>query len=78
MRRKKKTQKNEIIANNVYVNVYEVLCHAVETGVDIGWSRAHKHTDAPQAVDVIESITNAVLEEIHNYFVFPQPPNADD
>jgi hypothetical protein len=68
---KAKKNKNQINSGSIHVNVREVLCRAVETGVSVGWRRAHKHTDIPLAEDVIESITRAVMEEIHNYFEFP-------
>jgi hypothetical protein len=45
------------------VRFYPVLLHAIETGVERGWNRAHKHNDSPPA-DLIkdEIVTNIVLE----------------
>jgi hypothetical protein len=67
---KSNKKKNKINSGSIYVDIREVLCHAVETGVSVGWRRAHKHTDTPIEEDVIEDITSAVMEEIHNYFEF--------
>lgn len=58
------------------VNDYEVLTDCIENGVNIGYRRAFKHTDATEEEinkyeqRIKESIYNEVLNEICNYFRF--------
>jgi hypothetical protein len=55
------------------VRTYHVLSRAVEEGVELGWRRAHKHTDSPDEGAVRESIVNSVLGEISEWFDFDEP-----
>jgi hypothetical protein len=52
------------------VNCYAVLSECVERGVARGWSRAHKHTDKPEADQIRQCIEEALLSEICEYFAF--------
>lgn len=52
------------------VNVYSILQECVETGVERGYNRAHKHTDAPGILVIRNTIEEAVLESICEYFFF--------
>lgn len=45
-----------------------VLEVAVESGVEFGWNRAHKHNDNPTPSAIRNEITKAVLTEIHEWF----------
>lgn len=57
--------------NTLTVDVYRVLAEAVELGVQTGWRRAHKHTDHPAAETLQQAITDAVLLECSERFIFP-------
>lgn len=49
-----------------------VLEQCIETGISLGWSRAHKHTDTPTEQTVKEHIANAIWQELHDRFEFPE------
>jgi hypothetical protein len=54
------------------VNTYKVLSDCVERGVEIGWRRAHKHTDTPGEGQLRDSIYDNVMTEISEYFTFSE------
>ena len=52
------------------VNERALLESCIETGIQFGLNRAHKHTDEPSEHVVAEQIENAIWYEIDQYFVF--------
>lgn len=52
------------------VDEYKVLVMCLENGVQVGWNRAHKHSDTPEDYYVRQCIEEAVLHEIFEYFKF--------
>jgi hypothetical protein len=50
------------------VRAYEVFRRAVEEGIDYGWRRANKHTDAPGEDAIVDQIVQGVLNEVCEYF----------
>jgi len=58
------------VVGSMKVNVYVVLCRALEEGIAVGWSRAHKHTDKPTEEAVKNDIENEVLNAICEFFKF--------
>jgi len=55
---------------------YQVLCMAVEEGVTYGLTRAHKHTDKPTHDQVVNAVTEAVLNSICEWFDLEQDQEA--
>lgn len=51
-------------------NEYKVLEEAVDNGILVGWTRAHKHTEEPTGEDIRTAIFNAVMTEICEWFQF--------
>lgn len=49
---------------------YKVLTMCVETGVRRGWTRAHKHNEAPDDQQICDAIERAVTDEICEWFLF--------
>jgi len=47
---------------------YRILEMAVESGVEYGYNRAYKHTDDPSDEQIKQSISEAVLLEISEWF----------
>lgn len=56
--------------NSLKVNVYNLLSDCIDRGIDIGYRRAHKHTETPGEDIIKESIFNEVTNQICEYFVF--------
>lgn len=52
------------------VDQYKVLVMCVENGVQLGWNRAHKHSDTPEDYYIRDCIEEAVMHEIFEYFNF--------
>lgn len=44
------------------INTYNVLEHAIEEGLKLGFNRAHKHTDSPTEEDLLEHQRRAIME----------------
>jgi hypothetical protein len=57
----------------VRVKEYKVLDECVEKGINIGWHRAHKHTETPNEDQMKVEIHREVMNELAEYFIF-----ADD
>lgn len=57
-------------------NKYRLIEQCVETGIELGLNRAHKHTDSPTQQQLSEQIYRAVMNEVCEWFVFD--PIADD
>lgn len=58
------------VAGSMKVKVYEVLYRAIESGIDFGWNRAHKHTDTPSEEAFKDAILQNILTEICEVFYF--------
>lgn len=48
----------------VKVDLYKVVCRAVEEGVTFGLNRAHKHTDRPTREQLQEHVENEVISAL--------------
>lgn len=51
-----------------------LLDRCIEDGIDLGWDRAHKHTDQPTDLAIKEKIGAAIWEQIHDWFDFEELP----
>lgn len=49
-----------------------VLDMCIETGVNLGYSRAYKHTDTPSEDTIKSHIINAINNEIAEWFEFDE------
>ena len=58
------------ISGTVRVNVYRIMDDAVESGVRLGYRRAHKHVDRPAEEQICDEIQRAVMHELCEYLVF--------
>lgn len=54
-------------------NMHKVLEHVLDVGIELGWRRAHKHTDTPSAELIKNSIEQAVWDELYEWVVFDDP-----
>lgn len=52
------------------VREYELLNDCVQRGVQMGWTRAHKHTDSPTPDHIQMAILDAVMLSVAEYFIF--------
>jgi hypothetical protein len=46
----------------------QVLEMAIKSGIDFGWMRAHKHTDAPSEDLLKQEIENEIWNQIYEWF----------
>ena len=56
---------------------YALLTECVETGVALGWARAHKRHDNPTPGQIQEAVCNAVMLEIGNWFIFAEDGSVE-
>lgn len=54
-------------------NMHKILEHCIDTGIELGWRRAHKHTDTPSAELLKNSIEQALWDELYEWVVFDDP-----
>lgn len=47
-----------------------ILDLCIENGIELGWNRAHKHTDNPPADTIKAEIAQAIWTELDEYFDF--------
>ena len=52
-----------------------VLDQCIETGIQLGWQRAHKHTPNPSQDEIHTQIYQAVWAELDAWFNFEDQPN---
>lgn len=57
---------------------YDLLDRCIEDGIQLGWQRAHKHTDTPDPIWIREQIHQAVMFEIYQWFEFKGVGNDAD
>jgi hypothetical protein len=57
-------------------NSYKVLLHAVEIGVALGVSRAFKHDENPSFDQLTETVEQAVVDQICEWFEFEPDFNS--
>lgn len=57
-------------------NIRTILTQAIERGIEYGWNRAHKNTDAPQLDRVIDQIEIEIWNEIDEVFDFEIKPEV--
>jgi hypothetical protein len=49
---------------------YQLIQECVENGVQLGFNRAHKHTDTPSDDELQNKIIDSVMMEICEWFSF--------
>jgi len=49
-----------------------LLERCIETGIDLGYNRAHKHTDAPAQHQIGQAIYDAIMNELFENFDFEE------
>lgn len=52
-----------------------VLEMCIENGLARGIRRAYKHTDEPSEEHMLDVMEKAIMEEIHEWFQFPEIDN---
>ena len=57
---------------------YNLITQCVETGVMLGWNRAHKHDATPEDEAIRNTIEMAVLNEICEWFDFEEVKTNDN
>lgn len=53
-------------------NEYKLMDRCIEEGVQLGFHRARKHTEEPSQSQLMESIRNAIMLEICEWFEFDE------
>ena len=49
-----------------------LLEQCIETGISLGYNRAFKHNDSPTKEEIEQEIHRAVMNEIYEWFDFPE------
>jgi hypothetical protein len=65
-----------MVACELRMRAYPVMCRAVEEGIDYGWMRAHKHTDKPSEQAIKDEIHAGIMNAICEMFDFDVDPGA--
>ena len=50
------------IQSSVRFRAYSIIEQAIDSGLELGWNRAHKHTATPSKEHIIECMEVAVME----------------
>ena len=51
---------------------YNILADRIDSGIQLGWARAHKHHDNPTPGQIQNAIAQAIMGEINEYFTFEE------
>jgi hypothetical protein len=57
-------------STNLRPRLDRILDLCIENGIELGWNRAHKHTDNPQDDAIKAEIAQAIWAELDEYFDF--------
>jgi len=68
---------SSVVTTSIQIAAYKVIDMAVENGIVLGWTRAHKHTDTPDADAIQDAIHMAVMNELGDWLVFPESHDPD-
>ena len=52
------------------VNYRKLIEDCIETGIERGWRRAHKHTENPNPEFIKDMIHDCIMEQFYEYFIF--------
>lgn len=55
---------------------HRVLEQCIETGIRLGWNRAHKHNDTPDEETIVNEIMIGIEHEIYEWFDFEEIVNG--
>jgi len=58
------------VKQHVHVNLYQLISDAVERGLEIGWRRAHKHTETPDPQHVQQQQHDEIMNQLSEFVVF--------
>lgn len=50
---------------------YKLFEDSIESGATRGVNRAYKYSDSPTREELIQSITNCIMGDLHENFIFP-------
>lgn len=64
--------------DSIRPDTYAILQRCVEDGTARGYRRAFKHTDTPDEASIQDNIISEVMNEISEWFRFPQLPAKDE
>jgi hypothetical protein len=62
--------RNKRQTKKMKANEYKLIEQCIESGVNYGWNRAHKHVDYPTPEEIKDQISFYVLQEICEWFHF--------
>ena len=60
------------LSGGMKVRAYQVLLRAVHEGVGYGYQRAYKYAEEPDEGELRDTISEAVISEICEYFDFEE------
>lgn len=69
-KRKKAPRARLVVKTPVRFRVHAIISEKVEQGVRYGYSRAHKHTNTPNAEAFTEAIEQAVMDALSEVIDF--------
>lgn len=69
-------KKKRISSGVMRARVWPVLMEAIETGINIGWNRARKHTDTPSENAIKEALLVAISTELAEKFDIDEVNNG--
>lgn len=51
-------------------NIQHIIDLCIETGIDLGFQRAHKHTDQPDHEHIKQQVYQAIWQELDQLFIW--------
>ena len=60
------------------LKMYPLIERIVESGIDAGYTRAHKHTDTPIEETIKSCIEEYIMNGFDEYFTFEDPEDPED
>lgn len=54
-------------------NIQHLIDLCIENGLELGFNRAHKHTEQPSEDAIKQQIYSAIWQELDHWFVWDNP-----
>ena len=73
---KTKPKRRRVHGGSLHARAYDVMCRAVEDGVEFGWNRAHDNGNSPNEHEIRGAIEEAIMDQIIDWFDFGTPKHS--
>lgn len=61
-----------MVSARVKLDAYKIISESIESSVEFGWNRAHKHVDSPTPDHIKQEIIRSVMNDLCEILKFDE------